>query len=438
MATTIPMPATQHSPSYRTTFFRNWTGDRRIVSLGTNAGSMPLAFQRWRNFKEAFAPEIVERAVRETPGRVRHVVDPFGGSGTTAIAAQFLGVRPTTIEVNPYLADLIEAKLAVYDIDRVANAFAKVCCEVFNSRPARKLTWRGAPPTFIEPGVGGRYIFSTVIADRLLSYLHAIDRLSSPDIRRLFRVLLGSIAVSTSNVVISGKGRRYRQGWQSRPIPTSRMDELFQERVLQAIYDLRLYESRACRDYAVLRGDCRKLLSSVETADLAVFSPPYPNSFDYTDVYNVELWALRYLDSPQGNRDLRNATLRSHVQIKRDMSGTRYSSRLLSKTLEALNTVRLGLWNKHIPEMIAAYVSDMGDVMSDLAAKLRPKGRVYMVIGDSCYAGVYVPITKILAQIAPSTGLYLIGSEACRSMRASPQQGGREELVEAMIILEKA
>ena len=29
--------------------------------------------------------------------------------------------------------------------------------------------------------------------------------------------------------------------------------------------------------------------------DLAVFSPPYPNSFDYTDVYNVELWAMGYL-----------------------------------------------------------------------------------------------------------------------------------------------
>jgi len=434
---TIPMPATPHPINYRTTFFKNWTGERRITSLGTNAGALPLAFQRWRNFKEAFAPEIVERAVRETPGGVRHVIDPFGGSGTTAIAAQFLAARPTTIEVNPYLADLIEAKLAIYDIDRVANAFAKVCCEVFDSSPSGKPMWRGAPPTFVEPGVEGRYIFSKQIAHRLLSYLQAIDRLSSPDIRRLFRVLLGSIAVSTSNVIISGKGRRYRQGWQSRPIPTNRVDELFHQRVLEAIYDLRLYESRACRDYVLLRGDCRKLLSSVEVADLAVFSPPYPNSFDYTDVYNVELWVLRYLDSAQANRDLRNATLRSHVQIKRDMSGNRYTSRLLSKTLDALNKVRLGLWNNHIPEMIAAYVSDMGDVMLGLAAKLRPRGRVYMVVGDSCYAGVYVPIAKILAQIAPSTGLSLIGNDPCRSMRSSPQQGGREELSEALLIFEK-
>ena len=87
--------------------FRDWTGDRSIPTIGSNAGSRPLPFQRWRRFKEAFAPEIVERALCETSGVVRHIADPFGGSGTTAIAAQFLGIKPTTIEVNPFLADLI-------------------------------------------------------------------------------------------------------------------------------------------------------------------------------------------------------------------------------------------------------------------------------------------------------------------------------------------
>ncbi len=36
------------------------------------------------------------------------------------------------------------------------------------------------------------------------------------------------------------------------------------------------------KDYVVLRGDSRELLGSIDEADLAVFSPPYPNSFDYT------------------------------------------------------------------------------------------------------------------------------------------------------------
>jgi DNA modification methylase len=60
--------------------------------LGTNAGSIDLPFQGWRRFKEAFAPELIERAVHESIIPVHHLVDPFGGSGTTALAAQFLGI----------------------------------------------------------------------------------------------------------------------------------------------------------------------------------------------------------------------------------------------------------------------------------------------------------------------------------------------------------
>ena len=66
---------------------RDWIGDRSIPALGANAGSIPVPIQRPRRFKEAFPPEIVERALCETSGAVDHVADPFGGSGTTATAA---------------------------------------------------------------------------------------------------------------------------------------------------------------------------------------------------------------------------------------------------------------------------------------------------------------------------------------------------------------
>jgi hypothetical protein len=77
--------------------FSDWTKHRAVATLGSNQGSTTLAFQNWRRFKEAFAPELVARAIDETAGRVAHVADPFGGSGTTALAAQFLGVHSTTI-----------------------------------------------------------------------------------------------------------------------------------------------------------------------------------------------------------------------------------------------------------------------------------------------------------------------------------------------------
>ena len=113
--------------------------------------------QRGRRFKEAFAPELVEHAVAEMNRTVRHIVDPFGGSGTTGLAAQFLGIRPTVIEVNPYLADLIEAKLARYDTNAVRDSYSWLMDQVSKAKTIDPPYFLGAAKTsFVEPGVGGR------------------------------------------------------------------------------------------------------------------------------------------------------------------------------------------------------------------------------------------------------------------------------------------
>lgn len=80
-----------------------------VASSNVEAQELPL--QRWYRFKEAFSPRFVSEAIASLERKPSICVDPFGGSGTTALTCQFLGVRPTTIEVNPFLADLIEAKL---------------------------------------------------------------------------------------------------------------------------------------------------------------------------------------------------------------------------------------------------------------------------------------------------------------------------------------
>lgn len=58
-----------------------------------------------------FPPELVERALKAGCPRGGHVLDPFGGSGTTALVAERLGIRCTLIELNPKYAAIAEARL---------------------------------------------------------------------------------------------------------------------------------------------------------------------------------------------------------------------------------------------------------------------------------------------------------------------------------------
>lgn len=424
-------------PIYDTVSFNDWLSGRRTPHLSTNNGATKLAFQGWRHFKEAFAPELIGEAVDQTQKalgrRLTACIDPFGGSGTTALACQFLGISALTIEVNPYLADLIEAKLAIYDIDTLIDDFQNVVSE--QNHDIDDAPFPGAANTFVEPGSGGRYLFSLAVAKRLATLQARITQIKSDVNRRLLLVLLGSIALPVSNVVVSGKGRRYRRGWTERTFDPEQVNQFFVDAVVRAIYEIKRYSNRKRPNYCVINGDARELTPRSGNFDIAIFSPPYPNSFDYTDVYNIELWVCGYLRTPAENKELRLRTLRSHVQIARSFEASDLGSDTLAGVMADLDSVRTRLWNRHIPSMVGAYFADMCEILDRLCGSLVSGGRVYMVVGDSRYAGVQIPVATVLAELAHARGFKITDERPFRSMRASPQQGGRSELMETLLTL---
>jgi hypothetical protein len=214
--------------------------------------------------------------------------------------------------------------------------------------------------------------------------------------------------VEASNIIVNGKGRRYRSNWKSRVIPENHLDDLFQESVKNAIGDITRYSGRLCKSYSITRGDSRVLTSNVGPIDLCVFSPPYPNSFDYTDVYNIELYAEAPLES-----------------------------QTLLKAMSELIASRKNLWNSSIPEMVGGYFSDLLKVIDGVRENLSPNGTMWMVVGDSKYAGITIFTATILNELLLSRGWSLIKNEPFRSMRVSPQQGGQLGLDETLVVYQK-
>jgi hypothetical protein len=413
--------------------FANWLGQRQIASLGTNAGSDPLPFQNWVRFKEAFAPELVALAIAHTRRPVSHCIDPFGGSGTTALTCQFLGIASTTVEVNPFLADLIASKLHRYDSSALVRSYGAVLAAQARSTATAEHLFAGLPATFVEPGLRGRWIFDRRAADEIAALVDALNVLSDEPSRRLLRVLLGGLLLRVSNVTVSGKGRRYRRNWATRTRGES-IAPLFASAVKGAFADIHRFRDRASPTATVSVEDSR-VKADFQEFDLAAFSPPYPNSFDYTDVYNVELWMLGYISSADENRALRNGTFSSHVQLYRAFRPSPSESRSLNRTLHELDD-RVGrLWSPWIPAMIGGYFADMVLLLRNLRCRARPGAECWIVVGESMYADVRVETGRIISELAPSSGWEPTRVDALRSLRASAQHGGRRQLAEDLVVL---
>lgn len=72
----------------------------------------------------------------------------------------------------------------------------------------------GAPKTFCEPWIKGIYLYSLETFQQIIKYREAIESIAQPINVRLLRVILGPTLVPLSNVLITGKGRKYSKNWQ--------------------------------------------------------------------------------------------------------------------------------------------------------------------------------------------------------------------------------
>jgi len=404
--------------------------------LSTAQGVKDVPFQRWFNFKEAFSPQFVIDSIKKTPIKVNNILDPFGGSGTTALTAQMLGLNPTTIEVNPFIGDLIQSKLQAYDLDLLINDWMLVVRTIDSFTPNIDELYSSGPSTLFRRIGTERWLYETEVIYRISQFRAAIDSLSNEKNKCLLKVLLGSVLIPLSNVVISGKGRRYRKNWQSRVVTCKDVDRLLELKVNDAIFDISKYSGRKISEFQLLRGDSRTKLKEVEHSDLVLFSPPYPNTFDYTDIYNIELWVLGYLNSQHENKALRQSTFRSHVQTKFEFTAPP-NSKTLSATLERLNNVRGELWNKQIPDMVGSYFSDIEAILSESKRLLSTGGMVGIVIGDSRYANIKIDTAKITKEISEKLGLSFKEETTIRIMKSSAQQGWAKDLDETALYFVK-
>lgn len=367
-----------------------------------------------------------------TGGRL---LDPFLGSGTTAVEGARLGHHVDGIETNPFMAFMATVKTRDYSRATEIEASALRC---LRSKTRDRAFSIPNDSTLVERVGLDKWLFNRSVATRFEQLRTAIAQEPQRLVRDLLLLALMSSIEDAANARKDGKCWRYKSNWRELKFNAASLDEAFAAQIIRFAEDLNSCPKLKGKT-TISHGDARdhggRPSGSNELSDGILTSPPYLNSFDYTDIYRPELLLLNMARNSTELRKLRFNTLRSHVQVAWKPSAP-LDIPLLNQKIRSIDDA--GSWCGRIPDMINAYFVDLDKVIEQCARRLRPGATAGFVVADSAYCGVVIPVDLILSEILESRGFEMKKITLFRQTRGNGnhQQLSTERLKEVMVVAE--
>ncbi len=395
---------------------------------------------RWLPYKEAFSPGLVRAILDYWPEIGDVLLDPFAGSATSLLVAAERGMVSIGVELLPYAqwgadtvsrasaANVIRYRQVVTDAAKVASAS------------------KNRPSTLPVPAAS--WAISAEVGGALQALSEALPPRGSMLEADLAHLALVSVVESVSMSVKDGTSLRHRHS--ERDGRTSRPGRKGQQFRATDLVDAFLTAANVIAndlvkmpsgvDARVLLGDARRLPLGDAIAGSAVFSPPYPNRYDYSAIYQLELAAGGFVRIRKDLQRIRKSLLRSHLeapppgaQLALDDPGVLAVLRAVAEAAEGGPGER-----GRTLRMLVGYFDDMCHVFAELARVLRPRAPAACVVATQTFFGCPIPTDVMLGSIAQRAGLVVEELWVLRRKRVAVQQrarggvtstGGRESVL---------
>ena len=398
------------------------SGQYRYLVVPNGNASAPI--HRWFHLKEAFSSDLIKQVVVETCLQEQpslQVLDPFAGVGTTAVSlANFAterALRRVTFfgfECNPFIQLVGDAKFAA--LQAPSRTFGKLARRVAATGFRRQVEAHPIPnlSTFHNTSY-----FDRKDLELLLRLRSAIDLEASagahPGDVALARLCLASTVEPVSSLRRDGRALRYVPGKvRARPI------QGFLARAEQVEMDMPL--RRVPVQGRIHLGDGRSMraVAADPTFDLVIFSPPYPNNIDYTEVYKMEAWLIGMFEDSSAFKSQRLKTVHSHPSVKREVDGTELSD-VIDIVAPVLDAVPDDQYASQRLAMIGGYALDMAKTLESAWDRLRPGGHLVYVVGNSLHGnqknGFVIAADIIVAEMASRQGFIVERIDVARHLR---------------------
>ena len=248
----------------------------------------------WLRLTPAYSLKIVDEILADSDGRAdARVLDPFCGTGTTALCASYRGRTAVTTEINPFLVWLSRAKTDYYAPRMIAGLRAD------GRTVADGLRWGDGPHVPLPRMRNIERWWSPEALDFLRALKGAVDARFTAEAqpRTLFLLAFCRTLIKLSNAAFNHQSMSFKP-------PASGQDgfgfqpdwPLLFKRELEFVLDGALVNPTG--EVQVVQADARRLPPAEAGAiDCVITSPPYVNRMSYIRELRPYMYWLGHLEN---------------------------------------------------------------------------------------------------------------------------------------------
>jgi len=396
----------------------------------TFKGNRGLGRHGWLRLTPAYSVRLVEQILESGAVPEGPVLDPFCGSGTTALVCAERGLRADTTDINGFLLWLAAAKSRNYSLaERRAFRLGAASVERALGRARGSSAW--VPPLYkLEKW------WSEATLAGLSRGLARVERLNEElpgHAADLLKVAFCRTLIARAHVSFGHQSMSFRRA-EAAGDELEALKTAWREAV--ALISAGAEQRLAALPRAVLC-DARELERRLSPGAYraVITSPPYPNRMSYVRELRPYMYWLRYLDSGKSAGELDWQAI----------GGTwgRATSNLTRWQPDASRKIPFrGFERRILPAIrrespvLASYVhkyfEDMLRHCESLQRLLVPGATVHYIVGNSKFYDVLLPVERIFAALFAATGF------RDTEVRTIRKRSSKKELFEFVVSAEKA
>lgn len=403
---------------------------RRLDHL-TFKGNLRDTRYGWLRLTPAYSVHLVTELLGNlSPGDV--VLDPFCGTGTTALVCAERGIACDTTDINPFLVWLAKAKTRAYNREELGS-FKRIADRVRKAISAKSHETSWAPPLFqIEKWWDEA---STNALSRAFGVIKTAESDHEPDgTVDLLKLVFCRTIIECANVSFGHQSMSFKKnGATGSLFGASAAIEGTWTAAAESIG--RAAETPVLHVPHVVLCDARDLRTQLaeNSYSCVITSPPYPNRMSYIRELRPYMYWLGYLSDGKAAGELDwqaiggtwgSAT--SNVGKWKPESERAIPFNGFSQILSDI-AVKSPVLSKYVHK----YFYDMISHCKSMFAVLKPGGQAHYIVGNSKFYDVMLPVEGIFAGMFESVGFSGV------DVRTIRKRTSKKELFEFVVSAKK-